>query len=793
MQLPANRRRSERQAEEARAQSTRRDWIAVAGRFTGIALRRPRRFPRPPLTLGIAACAVLLLELGLWSAIRFEGQQVLLVAAAAAAVSIPIIGAIRRDRLDLFELGVAIALFYFMLFPMRALVVLGGFGQAAHHRLLNPTPEAIRLSLMAAVVGLVAGGLAYESRIGATLGARVRIPAPAELDRPSVWLGMAVLAVGLTAEGLVLAANRTIGSTDLDLAGRRTAGVVSAATVFVIVGLFLLVRRAALRESRLHLLALGLGIVATLAVGVVGAYKEAALLSIAVPLLTWHFSVREGIRFRWLAMSAVVALFVIFPLVQLMRLASDREQTADPIRTLTAVPEQYWRYSLVDLHRRRWQPWTPVIEPMLSVSRRLYGYDSLTLAVMHTPSVIPYQHGRQTFSQLAWGVVPRVVWPDKPSIGMGYWFAVNYWSTDEPGVPVVPQTVTHPGELWIDFAMPGVAIGMALLGFWYRFAWTALRPSESAAGALLYTVLFITVVDVGRDLPFAYVTLVQRLVAAVLLVFAFVALRRLFVRVRRVVGRRGYRRPLLGVGRRVRHRHVMSALGTLEPRSRVLDAGCGDGRLAVEFARRNPDSRVVGIDDDEASLARAVRAGSSIPNLEFRLHPIGGTSLRQQFDIVVCIDVLEHIADDEAAVAWLAEHLTPGGSLLLHVPASPQRHWVQSVERELRADIEARRDPHVRQGYASGELTRLLHANGLEPVAAASTFHRKLTQIGEDVDMWLFRRRARAVKALLLPFLLLAASVESRPATQKDGYGLLLSARKLPLPAEQPAVGQTTR
>jgi hypothetical protein len=82
----------------------------------------------------------------------------------------------------------------------------------------------------------------------------------------------------------------------------------------------------------------------------------------------------------------------------------------------------------------------------------------------------------------------------------------------------VPQTITHPGELYIDFGIAGVIVGLAVLGFWYRFAWEATRPRESATAALLYTLIFVTVVDVDRDLPLVYVTLVQRLATATLLI-----------------------------------------------------------------------------------------------------------------------------------------------------------------------------------------------------------------------------------------------------------------------------------
>jgi hypothetical protein len=141
--------------------------------------------------------------------------------------------------------------------------------------------------------------------------------------------------------------------------------------------------------------------------------------------------------------------------------------------------------------------------------------------VIYTPKEIPFQHGA-TLRNLASGLVPRVLWPDKPTVGIGYWFAQSYWGTPA-GVREVPQSVTHLGELWIDFGWAGVAVGMAILGVWYRFLYSALRPRESGTGAILYVIALLTVLPVDRDFPLVYITLIQRL-AFVALLFGAVAL-----------------------------------------------------------------------------------------------------------------------------------------------------------------------------------------------------------------------------------------------------------------------------
>ena len=101
-------------------------------------------------------------------------------------------------------------------------------------------------------------------------------------------------------------------------------------------------------------------------------------------------------------------------------------------------------------------------------------------------------------------------------------------------------------------------------------------------------------------------------------------------------------------------------------RPRVLDVGCGEGRFAVELARRG--FAVVGVDVAEEPLRRA-RARE--PALDVRIVPAEGhwPLADASFDLVWAGETIEHVAD---TVGWLSEvHrvLRAGGRLLLSTPA----------------------------------------------------------------------------------------------------------------------------
>lgn len=100
----------------------------------------------------------------------------------------------------------------------------------------------------------------------------------------------------------------------------------------------------------------------------------------------------------------------------------------------------------------------------------------------------------------------------------------------------------------------------------------------------------------------------------------------------------------------------------LVPPCRVLDAGCGTGRLAIELARRG--YVVVGVDSDASMLAVAQRRA---PDLTWRLQDLVDMDEHSSYDVVVAAgNVMVYLAEGTgpAAVAAMAKSLRPGGLLV---------------------------------------------------------------------------------------------------------------------------------
>src|SRR5690606_1323037 len=95
--------------------------------------------------------------------------------------------------------------------------------------------------------------------------------------------------------------------------------------------------------------------------------------------------------------------------------------------------------------------------------------------------------------------------------------------------------------------------------------------------------------------------------------------------------------------------------------SSVLDVGCGGGLLAEELARRG--ARVTGIDLSPAMIQTAqLHAAESGLAIEYRVQDATELAATQPrgFDVVCCMEMLEHVADPAALLQSLARLARPG-------------------------------------------------------------------------------------------------------------------------------------
>jgi ubiquinone/menaquinone biosynthesis C-methylase UbiE len=128
----------------------------------------------------------------------------------------------------------------------------------------------------------------------------------------------------------------------------------------------------------------------------------------------------------------------------------------------------------------------------------------------------------------------------------------------------------------------------------------------------------------------------------------------------------------------------------------VLDVGCGQGSFLEELLTEFPTIRPYGIDlSSEAVKLAKLR----VPKGQFWVLDIEEEYLKKTFDLVVCSEVLEHIAKDLSALKNLA-HMT--GKYLI----------ISSLQGRMRS-FEAHQSGHVRN-YPRGELAAKIKESGFK-------------------------------------------------------------------------------
>ncbi len=95
----------------------------------------------------------------------------------------------------------------------------------------------------------------------------------------------------------------------------------------------------------------------------------------------------------------------------------------------------------------------------------------------------------------------------------------------------------------------------------------------------------------------------------------------------------------------------------------ILDAGCGSGRTLVDLARHG-EVHGIELDPAAAEMARGRGVGEVVIGRLEELPWEAGT-----FDLITCLDVIEHTPDDRITLRELRRAAKPGGWLLVTVPA----------------------------------------------------------------------------------------------------------------------------
>ncbi len=174
------------------------------------------------------------------------------------------------------------------------------------------------------------------------------------------------------------------------------------------------------------------------------------------------------------------------------------------------------------------------------------------------------------------------------------------------------------------------------------------------------------------------------------------------------------------VGFQIRSLHVQQMLNThvsKKPFTRILDAGSGIGAYVFWLAKKYKNAIVTGgdIDADKLTYSELLKKKLNAHNTKFTYLDITKTNTNGRYDLIVTIDVLEHVVHYKKALRTMYRLLRPGGYLYVHVPQPDQKRIFKRLKAWHHED-------HVREGVSNTNLQKILKQIGFTIVNSRETF-----------------------------------------------------------------------
>lgn len=121
---------------------------------------------------------------------------------------------------------------------------------------------------------------------------------------------------------------------------------------------------------------------------------------------------------------------------------------------------------------------------------------------------------------------------------------------------------------------------------------------------------------------------------------------------------------------------------TLKPSDRVLDIGCGNGKITAAIADRIPDGSVLGVDASQ-NMVQFAQDHYHAPNLNFQVEDARSLPFQQEFDQIVSFNAMHWIPEQDAVLRCIHAALKPDGQALLRFVPEGSRKSIEDVIEEV--------------------------------------------------------------------------------------------------------------
>lgn len=409
-----------------------------------------------------AAITIAVFGCGFYLLVTQSPSAALLAWSGAIATAILLVPVMLRREFDIGEpLAFVLVATLVGVTLKSAYVYLSARDEVVGNILFGRAPEDLLHGMLLVLVGVSAFCLGYSARLRRLNLRRTLLATRTELGPARFALASIVViaAAAIAALLFVREFGFVLAGADLaDLSGKRFINLEGSEHraalgyhrwVISLTGvLFCIALAYATRERGFSRLVCGLVAVITAAMAIgfaVFASSRGAVVVLAAAGLLIVYYMRGRISFAraGLVIGVCAALLVAITVLRPARVASEIEAV-----------------SMVD----------ELIEITVG-GRHFLDLGKTTQVALAVPEIIPFQSGR-TLVSWVFAPVPRAVWLDKPAVGVGPLLGREiYGMGTRGGVP--PGFVA---ELYLNFHLPGVALGMFLLGLFLRWMYESFRP-----------------------------------------------------------------------------------------------------------------------------------------------------------------------------------------------------------------------------------------------------------------------------------------------------------------------------
>lgn len=205
---------------------------------------------------------------------------------------------------------------------------------------------------------------------------------------------------------------------------------------------------------------------------------------------------------------------------------------------------------------------------------------------------------------------------------------------------------------------------------------------------------------------------------------------------------------------------------------KVFDAGSGIGTYSFWLARMFPGAKITAgeIDKNKLEFSEKFAKELKIKNVNFLYGDITKTPIaNNKYDLIINIDVLEHIEDYKKVLNNLYKLLSQNGYLYIHTPQINQKRIFKSLESWHHED-------HVREGFEPEALKNDLKKLGFKIIVARETFGF-FGKLAWELNHLSFKK-GFLTAGLTYPFLYLISRLDVLKGN-KDGLGTAILAQKI--------------